>query len=125
LKKLKYHYIITVKPNDQAALFEEVQKRLNRGEYEEFEEEGKNGMVRGYRWMNGLPLNKSHPDILVNYLDYGEIREGEEYNFSWITDLELHRDNVYPVMRGGRGRWQIENETFNTLKHQGYQLAHN
>ena len=75
--------------------------------------------------MNGLPLNKSHPDILVNYLDYWEIREGKEYNFSWITDLKLRRDNVYQVMRGGRGRWKIENETFNTLKNQGYQLEHN
>jgi hypothetical protein len=28
-------------------------------------------------------------------------------------------------MRGGRGRWQIENETFNTLKQQGYPLEHN
>ena len=28
-------------------------------------------------------------------------------------------------MRGGRGRWKIENELFNTLKHQGYQLEHN
>jgi len=102
-----------------------VRKRLNSGEYEEFEEMGEDGILRGYRWMKGLPLNKTHPDILVNYLDYWEIREGKESNFAWITDLELRRDNVYQVMRGGRGRWKIENETFNTLKHQGYQLEHN
>jgi hypothetical protein len=125
LKQLKYHYIIVVKPSDQPSLFEEVRKRLNSGEYEEFEDEGKDGIVRGYRWMNGLPFNKSHPDIRVNYLDYWEIREGKESNFSWITDLKLRRDNVYQVMRGGRGRWKIENETFNTLKNQGYQLEHN
>ncbi len=125
LKKLKYHYILVAKPSDQPSLFEEVRKRLNNTEYEEFEELGEDGVLRGYRWMKGLPLNKSHPDILVNYLDYWEIREGKEYNFSWITDLELRRDNVYQVMRGGRGRWKIENETFNTLKNQGYQLEHN
>ena len=28
-------------------------------------------------------------------------------------------------MRGGRARWKIENETFNTLKNQGYALEHN
>ena len=28
-------------------------------------------------------------------------------------------------MRGGRARWKIENETFNTLKNQGYNLEHN
>jgi hypothetical protein len=28
-------------------------------------------------------------------------------------------------MQGGRARWKIENETFNTLKNQGYHLEHN
>jgi hypothetical protein len=27
-------------------------------------------------------------------------------------------------MRGGRARWKIEHETFNTLKNQGYNLEH-
>ena len=31
----------------------------------------------------------------------------------------------YAIMRGGRARWKIENETFNTLKNQGYHLEHN
>jgi len=28
-------------------------------------------------------------------------------------------------MRAGRARWRIENETFNTLKNQGYNFEHN
>ena len=28
-------------------------------------------------------------------------------------------------MRGGRAHWKIENETFNTLKNQGYNSGHN
>jgi hypothetical protein len=28
-------------------------------------------------------------------------------------------------MKGGRSRWKIENETFNTLKNQGYHFEHN
>ena len=28
-------------------------------------------------------------------------------------------------MRGGRARWKIENETFNTLKNQDYHFEHN
>jgi len=28
-------------------------------------------------------------------------------------------------MHGGRSRWKIENETFNTLKNQGYNFDHN
>jgi hypothetical protein len=42
-----------------------------------------------------------------------------------VTDLPLNQDTVETVMRGGRARWRIENETFNTLKNLGYQFEHN
>ena len=74
--------------------------------------------------MQGRPFNKSPPDRRVNYLDYWEIRAGQEYNLAWITDLELRREKVYQVMRGGRSRWKIANETCNPLKHQDYRLEH-
>ena len=125
LKELGFSYIIVVKQDTHEALFEEVQNRLCAGQVEEFEEVGQDGVLRGYRFVNDVPLNKSHPDVLVNYLDYWEIRKGKEHNFSWITDIRLVQDNVYGVMRGGRGRWKIENETFNTLKNQSYHLEHN
>jgi hypothetical protein len=35
------------------------------------------------------------------------------------------KGTVYQLMRGGRARWRIENETFNTLKNQGYHFEHN
>ncbi len=44
---------------------------------------------------------------------------------SWVTDLDLTVDSVWMIMRGGRARWKIENETFNTLKNQGYHFEHN
>jgi hypothetical protein len=43
---------------------------------------------------------------------------------SWVTDLRVPTANVYQLMRGGRARWKIENETFNTLKNQGDNLDH-
>src|SRR5438552_6878834 len=46
-------------------------------------------------------------------------------HFSWVTDLRVNKRNVYALMRGGRARWKIENETFNTLKNQGYSFEHN
>jgi hypothetical protein len=33
--------------------------------------------------------------------------------------------NVAELVKGGRCRWKIENETFNTLKNQGYHIEHN
>jgi hypothetical protein len=32
---------------------------------------------------------------------------------------------VVELVQGGRARWKIENETFNTLKNQGYHVEHN
>ena len=83
-------------------------------------------MLHHFRFHNGLPLNESHLDCLVNVLEYWEVHgDGKVQYFSWITDFVLAPDNVYPIMRGGRARWKIENETFNTLKNQGYHLEHN
>lgn len=42
-----------------------------------------------------------------------------------MTNLPLTNLPVERVMRAGRSRWKIENETFNTLKNQGYHFEHN
>ena len=87
--------------------------------------------IRQYEWTNRLPLNDAHNDIEVNLLCYKEdIKykkkpKFKEMNFSWMSDIYLTDQTVKPIMRGGRARWRIENETFNTLKNQGYQFEHN
>ena len=48
--------------------------------------------------------------------------EGKRHTWSWVTDIELTEETVEAVMRGGRCRWHIENQTFNTLKNQGYSM---
>ena len=45
--------------------------------------------------------------------------------YSWVTQLEVTPENVLKLVRGGRARWKIENETFITLKNQCYHLEHN
>ena len=44
---------------------------------------------------------------------------------SGVTDFKVSQWNVMRIMWGGRARWKIENETFNTLKNQGYHFEHN
>lgn len=46
-------------------------------------------------------------------------------SFTWVTDITVTENTCVDIARGGRSRWKIENETFNTLKHQGYRLEHN
>ena len=61
----------------------------------------------------------------VNFLEYWEIKGDKSRHFTWITDFTITKNNAYELMRGGRSRWKIENETFNTLKNQGYHFEHN
>jgi hypothetical protein len=50
---------------------------------------------------------------------------GKKKTYTWITDIWVTKENVKKLSQGGRARWKIENETFNTLKNQGYYLEHN
>ena len=42
-----------------------------------------------------------------------------------MTDLDLSEKSLHKYQQAGRCRWRIENETFHTLKNQGYCLEHN
>jgi len=70
-------------------------------------------------------LNASNQDTLVNFVEYWKITPKKTMHFSWVTDIYVTKENDFNIMRGGRARWKIENETFNTLKNQGYQFEHN
>lgn len=127
LREARMHYIIGVKPGDHAFLFEHLQTLDEAGQMQVLTlHDPVTGVLHHFRFGNGAPLNESNPDELVNVLEYWEIYpDGKVQHFSWITDFLLTPDIVWDIMRGGRARWKIENETFNTLKNQGYHLEHN
>lgn len=125
LEALDMRYILGVKPGDHAKLFEQFHAALNTERCHELEIVDGPNRERGYRWIEGLTLNASHPDLKVNYLEHWEIVDGKQRIWSWVTDLPLDADTVETFARAGRARWKVENETFNTLKNQGYHLEHN
>lgn len=121
-------FILGAKPGDHAHLFAQVDQAVMDDEATEFSQtiQGEVGITHTFRFVNGVSLNKSNPDLLVNVLEYWQLdSKGKETMFSWVTDLPLTQENVYQIMRAGRARWRIENEVFNTLKNQGYNLEHN
>jgi hypothetical protein len=120
------HYILGVKAGDHASLFQQVQAAEHAGRVTYYERHDRaRGLVHRFRFVNDLPLNASHPDLRINFIEYWEIGDKKVQHFSWVTDLRVSRRNVFHLMRGGRARWKIENETFNTLKNQGYNFEHN
>jgi hypothetical protein len=124
LKRHNLRFILGVKAGDHKYLFSHVAQAEHEGRTTEFELH-EDGITHRIRFLNDVPLNESNADVRVNFLEYWEIKDGKTRHFSWITDFTIDRDNAYTLMRGGRARWKIENETFNTLKNQGYHFEHN
>lgn len=125
LQKEKMSYIIGTK----GETFVDVQ--VNR-----LKEEGK---MESHKWKtdkkkyvayfkNDLILNGKHKDMQTNYFEVTEIdiKTGKQTFYStWITDILIDCENIRELVEVARSRWKIENETFNTLKNQGYHLEHN
>lgn len=141
LEVYQMSYILAVKPGSHQKLFEAVGRWEEQGQmvHVEFEEEigdkVKKHCVHHFRFMNRVLLNHQDVNLSTNFFEYWETTQWvharkhdlkeEARHFSWVTDFEITKENIMQLMRGGRARWKIENETFNTLKNQGYEFEHN
>lgn len=80
-----------------------------------------------HRWLSGVPLRDTKDALGVNWFSV-EIRNAQgkrTYHNSFVTDLAVSADTVAELAACSRARWKIENETFNVLKTNGYNLEHN
>jgi hypothetical protein len=120
------HYILGVKAGDHPYLFQQVEAAEHAGLVTYYARHDRAvGVEHRLRFVNDVPLNASNADVRVNFIEYWEIGATKVQHCSWVTDLRVSKRNVYHLMRGGRARWKIENETVNTLKNQGYHFEHN
>ena len=95
-----------------------------------------------YRWLDAVPLRGTDDAISVNWFSIETLNaKGKRtYYNSFVTssfgnagvpptkretDLVVTVDTVAELAVCGRARWKIENETFNVLKTNGYNLEHN
>ncbi|MBS0627634.1 MAG: transposase [Verrucomicrobia bacterium] len=123
VKSYGHHFIIVAKSEGNKKLYESVKGIteetvviVGRKKYK-------------FRYVNDVELNDTKNGPKVNFFDceWVEIDGKKEKRgyCGWITDHKITKDNIYELMLGGRARWKVENETFNTLKNQGYQFEHN
>jgi len=120
----EWDYIMTMKPMKGEVLFKHFRARKKRNEVEQLIiKEGK--IEHRFHWMNNVALN-GKGNVRTNFLYYEYTdKNGKTRQFSWVSSIKLHRRNVQHIMKAARSRWKIENETFNTLKNQGYHFQHN
>ena len=128
LRKNFVEWIIRVKQDGNKFLFKQVEQLAQQGLTEEFEVLGADRVLRSFQLAYNVPLNESNTDLRVDFLQVREPTGGDQWrHFTFILEplLGLCRPQAEHWMQGGRSRWKIENETFNTLKNQGYHLEHN
>ncbi len=121
-----WHYVLTFKEGRLPAVWEDFQsmmplvprqvRRLTTPDQRQLE----------YRWVNGLwyvdDQDRSHT---FNAIQCQQTQGDQRTTFAWITDWPVTPENVIPIaQQGGRNRWKIENEGFNTQKNAGYELEH-
>jgi hypothetical protein len=130
LEKNKMSFIIRVKEDGNKEVFSWVEGiRRIEGMNKMQVDKGK-GVIWYYEWINGIPLTAKKDSKIINYAElkiFNPKAQKKPITFSgqWVTDIEITKENVEDIVAGGRARWKIENECFNTLKNHGYELTHN
>jgi hypothetical protein len=121
LKKHRLHYIITFKEGSLPTAYSEFQA-LHPLTHNQTLRRQDGTVEQAFRWLNGLV----HEDATFNALECVETVPGKKpTTFFWATSLTVTHNNVVDLSdNGGRCRWKIENEGFNTQKNGGYNLTH-
>jgi len=130
LQELNMRYLLGAKPGDHQHLYEAVISACDQSKEVSVERKYPvtGALASQTMYVENLPLNKSNNALRVNFLQHDEFApdSGDVSNrFSWVSDLSIPRPLLARCAAAGRSRWRVENETFNTLKNQGYQYDRN
>ena len=121
LRRHRFAFFISFKEGSLPTAYDEFQ-RLHPLVPQQTRVTTANSVRRRYRWVNGLV----HGRQTFHALEVVETAPREApVRFFWATSFEGARQNVETLaQKGGRLRWKIENEGFNTQKNGGYALEH-
>lgn len=129
-----YEYLITVKAS-KSLLFNQLSKEGVSYTHTKYSgEKIIKTHTYSYKYLNNARLHQDKETVYVNvlkvteeieWIDKDQNLKRTSKTFSYITDICITDRNVHKLATGGRARWKIENETFNTLKNRGYNLEHN
>lgn len=89
--------------------------------------EGRKPVTAHYRWFIGAPLRDGKDGLTVNWIGatFSDAKGKTIYNGAFVTSLVPTRETIAEIVACARARWKIENESFNVLKNNGYNLEHN
>ncbi|MGF1581589.1 MAG: hypothetical protein ACFCD0_19855 [Gemmataceae bacterium] len=86
LQKPKCHFILVAKPSDHKYLFDQIQNACEDGPINELRITEEDDTQHDFRWLRDVMVNESHPDVLVNVLEYWCSEGHRVQTFSWVID---------------------------------------
>ena len=126
-----YNFIFVCRETSHKTLYEWLEFLEKTGEVQTIKKKEWNGrkeLVYRYRYTNKIPLKDGDDSLQVNWCEVTIINKKTEeitYKNSFITNHQINDRNVEKIVKAGRSRWKIENESNNVLKNHGYNLEHN
>jgi hypothetical protein len=125
-EKHHWKYIITFKEGSLPALWADYQGLLQLLPRNRASHTTPEGAKQAFAWVEQLEhVDDQKRHHRVNAFQCQEQRDGESHFFAWLTNFSVSRPSVAMLgNRGGRCRWKIENEGFNTQKNGGFNLEH-
>ncbi len=119
-RKNRWQFILVFKEGKLPALFKMATLRLGCGRRPILART--QGAVRQQvRWVPRLYHEKQLCHAV--FLDEWD-KEGNKTHWAWLASIEPVPRNIWEIVKGGRLRWKVENETFNSFKNGGYRLEH-
>ena len=119
------NFILTCKPSSHQT----VSEYLHGANWKSIVRPSANAASGPRRFTAGSPRCHCAPPMSdpVNWvsIEIHNAKGKRTYYNSFVTDLAVNAGNVAELAACGRARWKIENETFNVLKTNGYNLEHN
>ena len=124
----QYHwkYFIVFKEGSLPAVWREYQTLLELCPENRKIRQVDSDLRQTFAWVEGLEYVDDRRRLQHFHAFQCQEQGGQdEQFFAWITNFRIHDGNVSVLAnRGGRCRWKIENEGFNTQKNGGFNLEH-
>jgi hypothetical protein len=125
-ERFGWKYIITFKEGSSPDLYNWYETIRDKGPQKNYKEVIFGDRVQYFQWIS--PFEHFTGEIFHIFEcteEYTKETDKESKHFVWITNIETNKDNVVKLTnQGGRLRWKVENEGFNSQKNGGYEMEH-
>jgi hypothetical protein len=126
-EKNGWKYMINFKEGSMPALYEEAKTLLELSFSNRLQTsinrttDSKNAVKQSFGWIDELPYEGHN----LKAIFFKETVANKITSFEYITNFKVERNNVEQLVnKGGRKRWNIENQGFKSQKQEGFALEH-